>query len=143
MKRRRKISAVRVKKHRTYTVEELADATGATEATVRIWVKRGLPALTAQRPMLILGRDVRGFFERQALQRKRPTQLGEFFCFRCKEPRTPALGIADYLPLGPSHGRLVALCSACERECSRMVSIRDLPAWRAFCGISGSYEGKD
>ena len=141
--RRRKISAARVKKHRTYTVEELAETTGATEATVRNWVKRGLPALTAQRPMLILGRDVRAFLKGEANRRRRPTEFGEFFCFRCKAPRKPALCIADYVPIGPTHGRLVALCYACERECSRMVSIRDLPAWRAFYEINGSYEGND
>lgn len=141
--RRRRISASRVKKHRAYTVEELAEATGATEATVRNWVKRGLPALTGQRPMLILGRDVQAFLKGEANGRRRPTQLGEFFCFRCKEPRKPALGIADYVPLSPSHGRLVALCDTCERECSRMVSTRDLPTWGAFCEISGSCEGND
>ncbi|MDI3337926.1 helix-turn-helix domain-containing protein [Defluviimonas aestuarii] len=141
--RRRKISAARVKKHRAYTVEELAETTGAVEATVRTWVKRGLPALTAQRPMLILGRDVLAFMNAETNRRRRPIQLGEFFCFRCKESRKPALGIADYVPLSRSHGRLVALCDTCERECSRMVSIRNLPNWHAFCEIGGSYEGND
>ena len=136
--RRRRISASRVKLHRSYTVEELADATGATEATVRNWLRRGLPALTERRPTLILGRDARAFLDAEANRRKRPTPIGSFFCFRCKGTHPPALGIADYLPLSPSHGRLQALCDACEGTCSRMVSARDLPAWRAFCEIGGS-----
>lgn len=139
--RRRRISSRRVKLHRSYTVEELSDVTGATEPTVRNWLRRGLPALTSRRPTLILGRDVRAFLDVEANRRKRPTPIGKFFCFRCKECHPPALGIADFLPLGPSHGRLVAICEGCEGTLSRIVSARDLPTWRAFFEIGGGFDG--
>lgn len=48
-----------VKIHRSYTVEEAARATGYAKGNVRRWVSSGLlPALTDQRPHLILGADL-------------------------------------------------------------------------------------
>ena len=44
-----------IKAARTYTITEAAEALGMSFGTVRGWVKQGLPAMTAQRPFLILG----------------------------------------------------------------------------------------
>ena len=60
----RRISAIRVKANRSYTVEEAADAVGATPQTVRNWIKRGLPAMAAQRPILIIGCALKEYLAR-------------------------------------------------------------------------------
>ncbi|MDQ3246746.1 MAG: helix-turn-helix domain-containing protein, partial [Pseudomonadota bacterium] len=54
----------RVKVNRSYTVEEAAEAVGATPQTVRIWIKSGLLALEGQRPVLILGWALKDFLAR-------------------------------------------------------------------------------
>ncbi|EYD76116.1 hypothetical protein Rumeso_02305 [Rubellimicrobium mesophilum DSM 19309] len=45
--------------------------------------------------------------------RKRPCGPGQFYCFRCREPRAPAAGMVDYLALSPRAGNLRGLCGSC------------------------------
>jgi len=134
----RRVSAARVKANRSYTVEEAAETVGVTPQTVRSWIRRGLPALTAQRPFLILGWALKDFLTSAEASRKRPLGLGEFFCLRCKTSTTAAMGLADYAPLSTAHGRLEAFCAACEGPCSRVVTKASLPDWAAHCQIGGN-----
>lgn len=48
----------RIKKNQSYSVEELADAVGASQATVRNWIKAGMPALDRNRPLFVSKRPV-------------------------------------------------------------------------------------
>jgi hypothetical protein len=137
----RRISAIRVKANRNYTVEEAADVAGATPQTVRAWIKRGLPAMNGQRPVLILGSALKEFLARAEADRKRPLQVGEFFCLGCKSARAPALAMADYVALSANHGFLRAFCAVCEGPCTRVVSAAALPAWRAISEIDGTNDG--
>ena len=137
----RRVSAARVKAHRSYTVEEAAERVGVTPQTVRSWVRQGLTAMTAQRPYLIFGCALKEFLARAEADRKQPLRIGEFFCLRCKTARPPALGMADYSPMSRGHGRLHAFCAVCEGPCSRVVSAASLPEWVAIYAIGGSGAG--
>ena len=44
----------KVKKHRSYTVDEVARLLSVHKGTVRRWTKNGLKVLDDQRPLLIL-----------------------------------------------------------------------------------------
>ncbi|MEM1360410.1 MAG: helix-turn-helix domain-containing protein [Pseudomonadota bacterium] len=127
-----RISAVRVKANRSYTVEEAAEAVGVTPQTVRRWISEGLEALTTQRPFLILGHALKAFLAKTKHRRKRPLKLGEFFCLSCKAPRRAALDLATYHPQTSTSGRMEAFCNCCESVCARMVRAEDLPQWRAI-----------
>ena len=113
-----------------------------TPQTVRSWIKRGLPALAAQRPTLILGWALKDFLARAEASRRRPLRLGEFFCLECKSARGAAMGMADYVPLSAAHGLLRAFCAVCEGTCTRLVSAASLPAWTAICRIGGTNGGQ-
>ena len=139
----RRIRAARVKALRSYTVEEAAQTVGATPQTVRTWIRQGLPALTDQRPMLIMGWWLKDFLARAEASRRRPLRIGEFFCFSCKRARTAAMGMADYVPRSANHGLLRAFCAACEGTCTRVISASSLPAWTAIYGIGGTGTRKD
>jgi len=39
------------------------------------------------------------------------------------------LGLIDYNPLSENHGNLCALCNACGRTCTRIISKRGQPEW--------------
>ena len=119
-------------------MEEAADAVGVTEQTIRIWVGKGLPAMTATRPSLILGCALKAFLARKEAGRRKPLGPGEFYCFRCKAGRRAALGLVDYHPISESHGRLQAFCETCEGPMCLNVSARDLPSWRAFYDIANN-----
>jgi hypothetical protein len=99
--------------HRSYTVEEVGRLYEVHRNTVRQWIKQGLPLCDDRRPQLILGSDLGAFLTQKRMRSKRPCKPGELFCVRCRAPRSPALGMADYQPLSPTSGNLVALCPDC------------------------------
>ncbi len=116
----------RIKKNLAYTVEELADVTGITQATVRNWIKAGMEVLDQQRPLLVIGFQAQDFLSKRATKAKRPLAPSEVYCFRCKSPRLPDGGLADYEPTSASGGRLKAFCGVCGCICNRNISAEQL-----------------
>jgi hypothetical protein len=114
MSRRPRSSRHRINIHRGYSVDEVARARGVTKGTVRRWTKSGLPAITDQKPLLILGEDLVEFLG----MRKAPSQRCspfECYCVKCRAPRMPAGNMAEYVPLAPKTGNLRAICPVCFR----------------------------
>ena len=103
-----------IKLHRTYSVEDAARTLGVHKNSVRGWCKDGLKAIDSDRPILFLGSDLRAFLEQRNASRKRPCRPGTLYCFRCREPRAPALGMVDWTPINSRTGNLQALCGTCE-----------------------------
>ncbi|MEZ5443199.1 MAG: helix-turn-helix domain-containing protein [Lysobacterales bacterium] len=95
---RRLPSPHRVKIHRNYTIGEAADLLGKHKNTVREWIRCGLPALTEQRPTLILGSDLRAYLTKRRKSNKQPCRPGELYCLRCRAAP----------PAGWRHGRFSA-----------------------------------
>jgi hypothetical protein len=102
-----------VKKHRSYTVEEVARLLRVHRGTVREWTRRGLPTCDDRRPILILGYQLADYLRTRRTQRKRPCSPGELYCVRCRTPRRPAGGMADYVAETANLGSLVGICPAC------------------------------
>jgi excisionase family DNA binding protein len=122
----RRHSSRRVKIHRNYTIAEAAALLGAHKHTVSRWIARGgLPTTDARRPRLIHGEDLRAFL-RARHPPKQPCRNGEFYCLRCRAPKRPALGMADYIPRTATRGMLRGLCPTCERLIYRAASVRSI-----------------
>jgi hypothetical protein len=109
----RRVNPYLVKRNRSYTAEELAARLGVHKNTVRNWQREGLTPIDGRRPVLFHGDTVRVFLIGRAADRKRPCPPGAFYCFRCRQPRRPALGMVDYVELKPGSGNLDALCEMC------------------------------
>jgi Helix-turn-helix domain len=116
----------RVKIHRSYTVEEVAELFDTHKNTVRSWIKAGLPTVDSKRPTLILGRDLAAFLQARRASKKQRCQPGELYCVRCRAPRPPAGDMADYQPVTEKFGNLTALCPDCECLMNRRVSLAGL-----------------
>ena len=58
-------SSRRVKRHRSYRVDEAAIAVDSCRATIRRWIKNGLPTVQDTRPALILGSDLIDYLDRK------------------------------------------------------------------------------
>jgi excisionase family DNA binding protein len=102
------------KLHRSYTVEEVARLYGLHRNTVRSWIKRdGLPTIDGGRPVLIRGADLRVFLDTRRRAAKRPCPPGTLYCFKCRAPRAPALGMADFVVGERRAGNIAALCETC------------------------------
>ena len=115
-----------VKIHRNYAVDEVAELFGIHRNTVRHWVKHGLPTCDERRPMLILGRELVAFLHAKRAKNKRTCQPGEFYCLRCRTPRSPAGNMAEFKPDSATLGNLIAICSACDGMMYRRVSLAKL-----------------
>ena len=124
------------KTHRNYTVEEIASLFGVHRNTVREWVKRGLPTTDGKRPMLILGRDLGAFLQARRMKNKRKCQLGEMYCFKCRAPKAPAIGMVDYEPKTATIGNLISMCPDCGTIMNRRASLAKLEQFRGHMDIT-------
>ena len=111
-----------VKAVRTYTLPEAAVALGVSIGTVRVWVRKGLPAMVGQRPYLILGDHLRSFLEAKATKGMLRLTEDQLYCLTCKAPRRPMGMMLDFVPNGLTTGRLCGLCDTCGGVCNRMAS---------------------
>lgn len=117
---------------RTYTIEEAANALGLTNGTVRGWCKSGLPIMTAKRPFLILGGDLRKHIEARREAAKVPLLPDQLYCLRCKAGRRPMGLLIDVLPQNEKTARLFGLCEVCGGTCNKMISTAKIDAIRSI-----------
>jgi hypothetical protein len=122
----RRHSARRIKRLRTYNVREAAKATGATLGTIRHWHRSGLEGVIGIYPLIFRGVDIIAFLKRREVKRKQLCGPGRMFCLRCKEPKTPAFGEAEFWPDGPKLGALRGLCPDCAAMMNKRVSLAKL-----------------
>lgn len=120
---RTRLNPKRAKLHYAYTVDEAAHLFDLHRNTVRGWLKSGgLEPIDGGRPILIKGAALRAFLEDRRAKAKRPCPPGALYCFSCRVPRKPALGMADFRPRDTGAGDLSALCEACGTTMHRRAS---------------------
>jgi len=124
-----------IKSNKAYTVIELAEVAGVSTATVRSWLKAGMPRVDDTRPTLILGFQALDFIQTRQKKAKRPLADGQFFCMRCKAQRAAYGAMADYLPASLNGGSLKTLCEVCGGACSRTISAAQLRSFEAVLSI--------
>lgn len=126
-----------VKIHWNYTVEEVARLLGKHRSTIRHWINHlGLPAIADKKPMLILGRELISFLQRQRSKNKRPCQPGEVYCVRCRVPRRPAGEMVEYQPLTVTLGKLTAICPTCGTLMHQRINLTKLQQMSEIWGIT-------
>jgi hypothetical protein len=122
----RRANPQRVKLHRSYSVSELALCCGVHKNTIRHWQAQGLEPVDSSRPTLFRGATIRAFLAKAKASRKCPCPPGTLYCLRCREPRKPALGMVDFVPITESGGNLRAICDTCETVMHRRARRADL-----------------
>jgi Helix-turn-helix domain len=120
----------------TYTIEEAATKLGVTIGTVRGWCKSGLPIMTAKRPYLILGDDLRKYLERRRVSAKVRLLPDELFCLRCKAGSRPWGLLVDVLPQTAKTARLFGLCEICGGTCNKMISVAKIDEIRLIFEVA-------
>ena len=124
----RRINPRLIRIHRPYSVEEAARALGAHKNSVRGWIKDGLPVVDRSRPVLILGHELRAWLERKRKAAKRPCTPGTLFCFKCRQPRPPAMGMVEATRQNATTGNLSALCEVCATMMHRRTRLAAIAA---------------
>lgn len=118
----KRVKASRIKKNLTYSISEVAEELDLSVATIRNWVKQGLPIQKDQRPYLIYGDDLRDFIIQRRKAKSFTLQDGELTCFTCNVGRDPLDGAVIYVPQTAKTGRLSGVCSVCGGKCSRIIT---------------------
>ena len=132
----KRVATNRIKKNQAYNIPELADIAMVSQITVRRWIKDGMTIIDNNRPTLVMGFSALAFLDTRQAKAKQPMQTHQFYCLRCRAPKTPLGMMADYIPQSPSGGRLVALCASCECTCNRNISAHQLPQFQAVLDIA-------
>jgi Helix-turn-helix domain len=122
----KRLNSRRAKLHRSYTSFEAASLFSVHRKTVQRWIKKGLPICNDRRPILILGRDLREFLQRQRAADRRTCKEGELYCVRCRAPKVPAGGMVDFILTNPSAGYLQGICRDCGSLINRAVNTAKL-----------------
>lgn len=125
-----------VKIHRTYSVEDIADLFVIHKNTVRNWLKNGLVTIDSSRPMLVKGDVLSAYLKAKRTKNKQKCLPGEMYCVRCRAPKSPALGMADYKPVTGTMGNLIAICPTCGSIMNRRASLAKLEQVRGKMDIT-------
>ncbi len=115
-----------IKAFRCHTIEEAAEVSGVSPRTIRNWASEGLRVMDGTRPALIRGDDLRAFIKSARENRKVKTRIDTFFCFRCRNERRAAEGLADCV-IKAHRATLTALCETCETVVSKPVAEARIP----------------
>jgi ribosomal protein S26 len=125
-----------IKVARCYTIVEAAAALDVSVASVRSWVRQGLPAMTAQRPYLILGDALRGFLQDRREKAKTKLFADQLYCLSCKVAQRPDGMMVDCILQTDKTARLLGLCGTCGGACNRMVSRSELASFEAIFEVA-------
>jgi hypothetical protein len=136
--RKRAPNPRRVKKHRSYTVEEAARLFGCHRNTIRHWQKLSLKPVDGKRPVVFEGQTLAAFLEARRGARRRRLKPGEIYCLPCRAPREPAAAMAEYIPVTDTRGNLRGICPTCGRLIHRMVSRAQIEAIRGNLDVTFS-----
>ncbi len=102
-----------VKAALTYEVGEAAKVLGKSPATIRNWIKDGLPVMASQKPYLISGEALRDFLQAKYRAAKSPLAPDELYCLSCRAGRNPVGSTVEACPNTAKTTRLKGLCSQC------------------------------
>ncbi|MGC3938144.1 helix-turn-helix domain-containing protein [Roseobacter sp. EG26] len=111
-----------VKSVLTYDVSEAAKALGKSSATIRNWVKDGLPVMSSKKPLLISGLALREYLRAKYRDQKSPLASDELYCPSCRKGRRPVAMAVEVCSNSPKTTRLLGTCSHCDAYASRIIS---------------------
>ena len=112
-RQKRKPDFRRIRPSKTYALPEIAEALDRNGATVRRWLRDGLPTLDGRKPPLVLGSVLKSWLRARWSARKQKCEPDELFCFRCRKPRKPTPGSVSIVPRNEKTVSIMAECSAC------------------------------
>jgi hypothetical protein len=122
----------------TYTVPEIARTLDRTVATVRSWIRNGLPVLEGSRPLLVLGSDLKTWLADRWASRRRACARNEIFCLGCQAPRRAAAGSVEITPRNARTVVVTGRCAVCGTRmkrfgsCARLLELEE--TFRRFKG---------
>lgn len=124
-----------VKASLTYEVGEAAAVLGKSPATIRNWIKDGLPVMSSKKPNLILGAQIRDYLRAKYKATKSPLAPDELNCFSCRAGRKPSGMTVTAVPNNTKTINLMGQCSHCGGKAGRLIAISKTDAFAQIFDI--------
>ncbi len=106
----------------SYEVGEAALVLGKTPATIRNWIKDGLPVMSSRKPYLISGEAIRACLRAKHNAARRPLGPDQLYCPACREAHQPMGMAATLASINARTSLLKGLCEHCGGTCTRLIS---------------------
>lgn len=119
-----------------YSIAETATLYGVHRNTVRNWLDEGLLPIDDRRPILIHGSELKRFHRQRRDNQRTVCGPGEIYCLRCRKPRRPAGGMAEYRPTSDKLGTIIAICEECENLIAQRVNTSRLADFKRLIDVS-------
>ena len=121
----RSYKGVRLKKHRVYSVDQLAATYSVAKNTVSNWVGEGLKPSNEQRPYLFQGAVVKEFHRQRRARLRRNFLRGQFYCRGCQTGVSPAIETVDDFYAENGKFMYSAQCPNCSRRITKIPDEHD------------------
>lgn len=116
-----------VKAALTYEIGEAERALGKSPATIRNWVKDGLPIMAQRRPYLISGAALRDYLRTKYSNSKSQLAFDELLCMACRQGRKPCNMEVERISNNSKTCRLKGTCDHCGASAARIISMNRVP----------------
>jgi hypothetical protein len=126
----------KIRRNQCYTIPEVGRLLSVSTGTVRSWLRRGLPSLQGERPILVPGDGLRSWLIAQRQARKRKCQPNELYCCRCRVPSKSKPGSVLITPRNAKTLAISAICRTCDTKMNRGGSLAKLPEIRLAFGLN-------
>jgi len=125
--KKRKPDLRRIRTSKTYNLPEIAELMDRDIATIRAWVKNGLPLLSVQKPVLVSGKALKDWLQQVWASKKRTCQADELFCFKCRKPRKAMPGSVRIVRRNEKTVSVKGRCAVCNTRMNQTRSLSKLP----------------
>lgn len=116
-----------VKAALTYEIGEAARTLGKSPATIRNWIKDGLPVMAQRKPYLISGAAIRDYLRAKYANAKSPLAFDELLCMGCGKGRKPLDMEVECVPNNSNTFRIIGVCDQCGATAARIIAKRKAP----------------
>ncbi|MBO6540322.1 MAG: hypothetical protein JJ969_13115 [Rhizobiaceae bacterium] len=125
-RKKRKPDFRRIRPSQTYSIAELADAIGRNPATVRSWLRQGMPTIDGLKPRVIDGAIAKAWLRRRWANRKTPTGPDEAHCLRCRKSRRFAEGSQSLKQTTTKVLTIAGRCAVCGCRMNKFASAKSV-----------------
>lgn len=136
MKRRRKYNTRRISLKLSYSVQEIAELFNIHKHAVLIWIRSGLKIIDQKKPYLINGTDLTEFLNNRQKKRKHKCKQHEFFCFKCRLPRS---SLPDHIRITTRNQHRLKIsgkCEVCQTSIFKEGSVKKLTEFQKIFSVS-------
>lgn len=125
-RKKRKPDFRRIRPSQTYSIAELADAVQRNPATVRKWIREGMPTIDRLKPLVIDGARAKDWLRWKWARRKSPTAANEAHCLHCRKPRPFAEGSRSVKQVNAKVLAIAGECAVCNCRMNKFASAKSV-----------------